>query len=156
MGISPTVRYFLDRTGVRYTLIPHPRAYSSMETAEAAHVPGAELAKSVVIEANGAYAVVVLPSTHQVDFETLAGQIGHPCALAAESETRRLFADCETGSIPPVGQAYGVPVWVDEAILDQAEVYFEGGDHTELVRLSGEDFGRLMAEARHGAFSRHI
>jgi Ala-tRNA(Pro) deacylase len=156
MAISPTVRYFLDRAGVRYALIPHPRAYSSMETAEAAHIPGAELAKSVVVEANGSYAVVVVPSTHQVDFEALAGQFGRPCALAAESETSRLFTDCETGSIPPFGQAYGVPVWVDEAILDQAEVYFEGGDHAELVRMSGEDFGRLMAEAQHGAFGRHI
>ena len=71
-------------------------------------------------------------------------------------ELLHVFDDCEVGSIPALGQAYGLTVLVDESLLEQNEVYFEAGDHTELVRMRGEDFEYLMATAGHGYFSRHV
>jgi Ala-tRNA(Pro) deacylase len=47
-------------------------------------------------------------------------------------------------------------VLVDETLLDQDEIYFEAGDHTELVHMSGQDFEALMTHAGHGYFSRHV
>ena len=70
--------------------------------------------------------------------------------LAQEDELALLFPDCELGAIPAVGLAYGIGTVVDDSLLEQEEVYFEGGDHEHLVQVTGGSFQRLMAGAPHG------
>lgn len=156
MGMSITLREYLDNQGVEYDLIPHPRTVTSMETAAAAHIAGDKLAKSVMVEDEHGYMTVVIPSTHHLQFGELRKEFGHSFGLATEAEIDELFDDCDLGAVPALGQAYGLMVLVDEALLEQDEVYFEAGDHTELVHLSGQDFESLMAHAGHGHFSRHV
>lgn len=158
MSISATVRNVLERSGTSYELVPHERTFTSMETAEAAHIPGEKLAKSVVVAGDGGHVIVVIPSTHEVRFEALGERFGRSFALAPETDVRQLFRDCDVGSVPPFGHAYGVRVVVDETLLGQDEVFFEGGDHEELVRVSGEDFGKLMSMSRaeHAPIARHV
>jgi Ala-tRNA(Pro) deacylase len=152
MSISATVRHYLDASQTPYDLVPHSRAFTSMETAEAAHVPGDALAKSVLVKGHGRYALVLLPATHQVRLDALRERFGQAFSLAQEHEIRSLFKDCETGSIPPFGDVYGIDVIVDDALLRLDDVYFEAGDHEELVHVSGEDFGKLLTKAKHGHF----
>lgn len=156
MSISATVRYFLDELGMPYQLVPHPRTYTSMETAEAAHVPGDKLAKAVLVSSDDGPMIAVVPSTHYVHLPVLRERFGHAFDLASEADARVLFADCELGSVPALGQAYGVRVVVDDAVLEQDEVYFEGGDHEQLVRVSGGEFRKLMMDAERGQFARHV
>ena len=156
MGIAITLREYLDEQNVDYDLVRHPHTVTSMETAAAAHIAGDKLAKSVMVEDEHGYMTVVIPSTHQLLFSTLREKLGHSFGLATENEIADLFHDCELGSIPALAQAYGLTVLVDETLLDQDEVYFEAGDHRELVHVSGRDFEALMAHAGHGYFSRHV
>jgi Ala-tRNA(Pro) deacylase len=156
MSISATVRNALERSGTAYELVPHERTFTSMETAEAAHVAGEKLAKSVVVSGDDGHMMVVIPSTHHVRFGALSERFGQPFTLAAESDVKQLFTDCDVGSVPPLGQAYGVRVLVDDTLLEQEDVYFEAGDHEELVHVAGEDFRKLMAGAEHGPFARHV
>ena len=53
------------------------------------------------------------------------------------------------GNLPVAG-----PVLQD--LLAQPEVFFEAGDHQQLVHMSGDQFADLMAGAEHGRFSRHM
>lgn len=154
MSISATVRHYLDHSGTSYELVRHSRAFTSMETAQAAHVAGERLVKSVVVkEGDGHhYAIVALPSTHRVQLPSLCEQLGRSYELASEQEIRKLLPDCDVGSVPPFGQAYGIEVLLDDALLQIDDVYAEGGDHEELVHLSGDDFRKLMSQARHGRF----
>ena len=76
-------------------------------------------------------------------------------SLAGEHEVTELFQDCVRGAIPAVGECYGLDVVVDTSIDGQPDVYFEGGDHTSLVHMTGAQFAGLTATARHGSFSAH-
>jgi len=151
-----TLREYLDDQGTQYDLVHHPRTFTSMETAAAAHVVGEKLAKSVVVGAKDEYVMAVIPSTHQLRLTDLCVQFGRPFELVTEKDIRRLFKDCELGSIPALGQAYGLKVVVDETLLDVDEIYFESGDHTELVHMAGEDFRALMARDRCGHVGQHV
>jgi Ala-tRNA(Pro) deacylase len=73
--------------------------------------------------------------------------------LASEDEVCSLFADCDIGAVPPIGSAYNVPVILDESLGDASDVYFEGGDHTTLVHMSGPSFRNLMRDAQIARFS---
>lgn len=156
MGMSNTISQYLDSWGTSYELVHHPRSITSMETAAAAHVPGDQLAKAVVVEDDHQYLIVVIPSTHRLRLGLLCERFERPYGLATEQEIQSLFSDCETGSVPPLGEAYGLEVVVDDAILESDDVYFEAGDHAELVHVSGEEFRLLLGEAAHGQFGQHV
>ena len=78
---------------------------------------------------------------------------GRPMSLASEDEIGRLFPDCEFGSVPPVGAAYGLPALVDDALAGQSDLYLEAGDHLHVLHVTGEAFAGLMRDVRHGRFS---
>lgn len=156
MSMARAVQEYLASHHVAYELVEHPRALSSMRTAEAAHIPGEQLAKSVVLEDDAGYLVAVLPSTHRVDLGQLHHQLHRLMGLAVEPEVGGLFRDCELGAIPPIGAAYRIETIVDDSLLQQPEVYFEAGDHEALVHVTGKAFGAMMAGVPHGRFARHI
>ncbi len=156
MSIAKRVKDFLEAAGVRYKAVAHARSASSSETAQAAHVPGDQLAKSVVVHHEKGYVVAVVPSSHRVDLQRLQDLIERRMGLATEREIRQLFYDCDTGAVPPIGEAYGLKTLVDSSLDGQDDIWFEGGDHETLVQVSGRDFDRLMRDCQHASFSRHV
>ena len=156
MGISITLREYLDREGVSYDLIEHPRTTSSMRTAEVLHIPGDNLVKTVIVADEYDYLMVVVPATHWIELDTLGRFLHRDFNLVQEQELSEIFTDCEVGSIPPVGVAYGIPVLMDESVNELQDVYFEAGDHSEVVHVSGTDFREIMKTAELGHVSHHI
>ncbi len=156
MTIANTLKKHLEDAGVPYDTVAHPRTISAMESAEAAHVPGDAVAKTVVIHHEEGYVLAVVPSSHRVDLTTLQELLDRRLGLASEREIDKLFDDCDSGAIPPVGSAYGLPIVLDESLKGRSAVWFEGGDHRTLVHVSGQDFDRLMQDARQESFSYHV
>jgi len=54
--------------------------------------------------------------------------------------------------VPALAAAYGLKVILDDSLASEADIYLEGGDHARLVHVSGSDFQKLMADARHAHF----
>jgi len=152
MGMSITLHEYLESLGVMYDVVTHEPTGCSSETAQAAHIPGRKLAKSVVVEDARECVAVVIPSTHYVALSGLSENLGRSFYLATEDNLSALFEDCEPGAVPAAAQAFGLKVLVDESLLDCDEVYFEAGDHRALVHMGGAEFQQLMALAGHGRF----
>lgn len=153
MALAKTVQEFMAQRSIPYDLIAHPHTGSSHETAEAAHVGEDHIAKAVLVKDRTGYAMVVVPAANRVDLEHLHKELNRNFELAAENEIAPLFSDCETGAIPPIGPAYGVETFMDDALGSLANVYFEAGDHAELVHTRGDDFRALLSGVRHGWYS---
>jgi Ala-tRNA(Pro) deacylase len=158
MAIAISLSEYLNRSGTEYDVAWHPASQYSMETAELAKVPGDRLAKPVLLEDDGGFVAAVLPATCHVHISTLSRETGRQLHLALEDDLRRLFTDCEVGAIPPpVAAGYsGIKTYVDEALLREEDVYFEAGDHKELIHMRTDAFLRLMGEAELKEFSRHM
>ena len=155
MAIALTLERYLDTKHVKYDVIAHAPTNSSMQTAEACHIPGDRLAKAVLLRDEIGYALAVLPASHHIRLSELKRQFGDDVELATEGEIDDLFEDCERGAIPVLGECYGLDVVVDDSIDEPPEVYFEGGDHATLVHMSHAQFANLTGTARHGCFSAH-
>ena len=139
------LKSFLDEHHVKYVTISHSRAYTAQEVAASAHIPGKEIAKTVMIKLDGRMAMAVLPATYQVDFDLLRQATGiQDVELATEEEFRDLFPECEIGAMPPFGNLYGMDVFVAASLTEDEEIAFNAGTHTELIRLSYSDFARLV------------
>jgi len=136
---------FLDEHDVRYDTIHHPQSFTAQEIAASAHIPGRELAKTVMVKLDGRLAMAVVPAPDQVSLMRLKEMTGaHTVALAAEEDFRDLFVSCETGAMPPFGNLWDVPVFVDRKLEEDESIAFNGGSHTELVRLAWADYRRLV------------
>lgn len=148
MSVSITLEDCLRNKGSRYEVLQHPHSHSSMDTAEAAHIPGDRLAKTVLLEDEFGYVAAVLPSTYHVRLSEIWKKTGRRLVLASETEMRELFKDCEVGAVPPVCTAYGLQTYLDESLIRQPDVYFEAGDHEQLIHMEIDQFLELMAEAQ--------
>jgi Ala-tRNA(Pro) deacylase len=154
MTIATSVQNHLEREAVRFDVLEHPRTLDSAHTAEAAHIPGAQLAKGTVLKDDRGFLLAIVPASRRVDLGAVHRHFGRPLGLATESEITSLFADCEPGAVPPLGGAYGIDCVLDESLAEAPDVYFESGDHRGLVHVSGADFRKLMAGAERAAISR--
>lgn len=139
------LKEFLDSNKVKYVTISHSSAYTAMEIAAMAHVPGKDLAKTVMIKVNGHMAMVVLPATHMIKMDLLKKVVGNDnIRLATEQEFKDKFPDCEVGAMPPFGNLYAMDVYVSAALKEDEEIVFNSGTHTELIKLSFKDFETLV------------
>lgn len=139
------LKEFLDSQNIRYVSIIHSPAYTAQELAAIAHIPGKEMAKTVIVKLDGKMAMVVLPASHHVDFSLLKQATGaRDIALASEEEFQERFPDCEVGAMPPFGNLYDMPVFVAARLREDEEIVFNAGSHSELMRLSYHDFERLV------------
>ena len=146
------VQKFLDDNGVKYVVLEHSPAYTAMEVAHAAHIPGRELAKTVVVKLDGNMALAVVSSSEQVALDALMRVAGAKRAeLASEGEFASLFPDCEPGAMPPFGNLYNLPVYVDNVLATDEQIAFSAGTHHDLIRMSYTDFARL-ANPKKGRF----
>ncbi|MFT3924673.1 MAG: YbaK/EbsC family protein [Myxococcales bacterium] len=154
MYLSHTVTAFMDKCDVDYDTVGHSHSFTSGQSASAAQLPRSRLAKAVLFCDEDDYVLAVVPASAQVDRRALKEMMGHKnLELAEEDEVALMFPDCELGAIPPLGGAYGLETVVDDSLLEQEEVYFEGGDHEHLVHVTRDAFLRLMAGAPHGNIS---
>jgi Ala-tRNA(Pro) deacylase len=156
MSIATRVVNYLIEQNADYEVLGHPHTASSLETAELAHVPGDRLAKSVLLEDEAGYVLAILPASCRVDLGELHRQTNRNLGLATEPELEALFGDCEPGALPPFGAIYDMEAIVDGTLAEQSDVYFEAGDHEQLIRVSGETFQALMGEVQYSRFSRHL
>ena len=142
------LKEFLDSNHVKYVSIAHSVAYTAQEIASVTHIPGKELAKVVMVKIDGNLVMAVVPASRQVDLDRLRVLAeGKTVSLAGEKEFKDRFPDCETGAMPPFGELYGIPVYVDSSLAEDEDIAFNAGTHRELIRLSYQDFVRLASPA---------
>lgn len=153
MTLAPTLERYLADRGVPYDVQMHPPTPSASRAAQAGHISGNAVAKAVVLKDGDGHLLAVLPASHEIDFDDLERLLGRRVELAPEREVAALFPDCEEGAVPALGAAYGLKILMDERIAEPPEVYVEGGDHTSLIRISGEQFQVLMGDAQRSRFS---
>jgi Ala-tRNA(Pro) deacylase len=153
MAIATTTETYLLARGIPFRTLAHPSSCTAGETARSAHVPPDHLAKAVILKDEHGYLMAVVPGDHWVKLEAIGDELNRRLQLADESEVSALFSDCQPGSVPPLGEAYGVEAVLDEALTSLANVYIEVGDHGLLAHLSGEAFLKLTRGLRRGHFS---
>ncbi len=145
MALNDRLKYFLAQQKVTDDVLPHHEVFTAQEVAAASHVPGAQLAKVVLIREDGkGHLMAVLPAACRLDLGALAAvaKTGK-LSLAPEEEMVRLFPDCEIGAMPPFGNLYGLPAYIDACFPREKEFFFQAGNHHEVVRMSYSEYQRV-------------
>lgn len=147
------LKKFLDDHQIKYVLIKHSPAFTAQEVAGLAHIPGKEMAKTVLVLVDGKMAMTVLPADNKVDFALLKKATGaKEVLLATEEEFKYRFPDCEVGAMPPFGNLYGMDVWIEKNLTKDEEIFFNACTHKDLIKMQYKDFEKLV-QPHIGAFA---
>ena len=135
----------LDRQKVPYRHTTHALAFTAREVARAEHMPERKLAKTIVFLADDRYGMAVLPADSLVDMQELRLVLDMPrLRLATEKELMELFPDCEVGAMPPMGDLFGMQVYIDYSLSHEDEIAFNAGTHRDVIHMKYRDFANLV------------
>src|ERR1044071_1682333 len=145
MPMVKKLRELFDEAKISYEIFNHPLAYTAQEIAEKQHFSGDEMAKVVMLVIDHKLIMAVIPASQKVNAGTArrsvrAGEV----RLATEDEFTSYFPECEIGAMPPFGNLFGIPVYVDPAVGEYEYIYFNAGNHVQTVRLRYGDFEKLV------------
>lgn len=139
------LRTFLDQHGVHYTQQNHSLAYTAAGTASISHVKGKEMAKAVMALADDNLVMLVVPASTHIRLKLAKSALkARQVFLASEADFAHVFPDCEVGAMPPFGNLYGIPVFVDESLTRDKEIAFNAGSHHELIKMAYADYERIV------------
>ena len=140
------LKAYFDEHAVRYEVQHHRVAYTAQRVADELGEKGRHVAKVVVAWIDGKMAMLVLPAPAHVDDERLAAWLGaKEVTHAHEDEFQHLFPDCEVGAMPPFGNLYHLPVYLDRSLADEPYLVFQAGSHRETMRIAATDYVRLVS-----------
>lgn len=139
------IKEFLDQNNIKYVSIKHSKAFTAQEIAASAHIDGKKIAKTVVLKVDGQIVFAVLPATYKVDFDLIKESIGSKdVRLANEQEFKDKCPGCEVGAMPPMGNLFNIDTYVAASMVEDEEIAFNAGNHTELIRMNYTDFEKLV------------
>ena len=153
MPIPQRVREYLDSRNVPHEWLHHAQAFTAQQVAHSIHVSGKHLAKTVVLSADGRLVLGVIPASRRLNLQELRAllEVKH-LEMLSEDDLAKVFPDCELGAVPPLGNLYGMEVWVDRTLSESEDIVFCTGTHVDCVRMKYSDFAGLVTP-RVGCFS---
>ena len=125
---------------------------ATFEVIGSTYSPNSVIAKAILVRASGKDVMVVLPETDELNLNKLAILLDEESlAIETEKDNTRIFPDCECHSLPALGRPYNIPCFIDQTVLDKADVILHGGTPTEQIKITSDEYWRL-AEAEIGDF----
>ncbi|KMV28516.1 YbaK/EbsC family protein [Photobacterium swingsii] len=150
MAMAITVGQFLCAHHIDFSVAHHRHTDTSFSSAVSAHVPAANVTKAVLLKTvANEYLLAVVPANRRVMVDKVNMLTGKVYTLVAEHELSQIFQDCEPGAVPSLGQAYSIPMLVDDALIDKDEWFMEAGDHENLIHLDKKQFMKIIRGCQH-------
>jgi Ala-tRNA(Pro) deacylase len=145
MSAKDRLEAYLRDNKVPFQVQHHAVAYTAQQIAASEHIPGKMLTKVVMVVADGKLVMLALPASYRVDLAQAGAGLGaKEVRLAREAEFAAAFPNCEVGAMPPFGNLYSLPVYVDQALAADETIVVQAGTHTDTLSLKYADFERLV------------
>src|SRR5215211_3763688 len=117
MNCKERLESYLRDNRVSFEIHHHPTAFTTQAVAASEHTPGRMVDQVVMVLADGELVMLAMPASYQADLDRLGEVLAaSEVRLAHEEEFAPPFPDCEVGAMPPFGNLYDLPVYVDEAL----------------------------------------
>jgi len=155
MQMSLTLIKQLAKQGIAYDIISHPYSEFSLNTARASHIAENKMVKSVILEDEHGYVMVLIPSNMRVKIGELNQLLNRRMGLTTEETIQKLFCDCDPGAIIPAVETHQIETVVDYNLDDCNDVYIEAGNHQDILHLNANGFRKLLKNARHANICTH-
>jgi Ala-tRNA(Pro) deacylase len=145
MSLPHWIQRILDHHGLRYQVHEHRPVVTASRLAEAEHITGHRVAKTVLLNAHNHPVAVVLPASARLDLTRVRGVLGFgDLRLAAESEIAEWFKGCEPGAVPPLRLRGDEQILMDRSLAHLGDILFPAGTQQQAIRMRFRDWYRAV------------
>jgi Ala-tRNA(Pro) deacylase len=139
-----TVMEYLEKQHCDYRVTDHKPVYTAEQLAAVEHVPPRNVAKPVIVRADGKYYLCVLQANRRIDLYAIQNHLkAKNVRLASEYEMEYIFGDSELGAEAPFGNLYDLPTLMDKKLAKDKEIVFQAGTHEQAIWMSMNEYRKI-------------
>lgn len=141
---------FVGQTRDRYGFDPDIQTFpegtaTAADAADAIGCSVAQIASSLVFDADGDLAVVITSGANHVSESRLADHLGAEAVSMADPSRVAEAVGWEVGGVPPLCHATELPTYLDASLLDCDTVWAAAGAPTAVFPIPPEELQELAA-----------
>ncbi len=161
MAIPAKTKQYLDKKMAKYEAIAHKTVYTAYDAAQTLRRELKEIAKSLLVAADKAYIIAVVPANMRLDLGKLKKALkAKKVFIPGEKVMVKVFK-VKPGTITAFGGLHQVEVWVDKNLLKTKEVILSAGSFTDSIRMKVKDFiemeqAKLASFAKSGGYKLQV
>ncbi len=148
---------YLEKAGVPHNVLEHKTVYTAFDAAQTMGRKLNEIAKSLLIQADKNYYLVLLPADYNLDFKKLGKTIGSASEkgvkvvkIPAEKVMEKVLK-IKAGALSAFGGFHNLPVVLDKELVKVKKAVFSSGSFNHSVEMAVKDFAK-MENAIMGSF----
>lgn len=155
MPISKKVINFLEKNKIKYESINHKIVYTAFDKAKTLRVPEKIIGKTLAVKTDKNPVIVLISANKNLDFQKLkklakCKKIG----FVSEKIIKQKFKGVKVGAIPPFGNLWKLPTFIDRALTSQSKIVINGGDYKWSIKITPTVLKRIIPELIIGSFSK--
>lgn len=134
----------LDTNEIIYKKIEHPEVKTSQEAADVRGTKLQQGAKALLELADNKPVLIVMSAANKLDNNKFKKQFGiKDLRMATVAEVEKITTT-QVGAVPPFGNLFSTPVYVDVGLLENTDIVFNAGLRTHSVIMKSSDFLKLV------------
>ena len=142
------IREFLDKHKVKYEIMEHDPTPTSELAAKIRGTRLEEGAKAMVMRSKGKFLMCVISGDRKIDLEVMRQVVrSKSLSFATPGEVFEVTG-CKVGSVPPFGNLFGIPVYIDRSLFRNENIAFNAGLSTVSIviglMIGAEDYLRIV------------
>lgn len=130
----------LNHHHIHYTVMDHEPTPTSEDAARIRGTTPDQGAKALVLRSKGTFLMCVLPGNKKADFNKIRMIIGEKKLTLATPDEVKTVTGCVIGSVPPLGNLFNIPLYVDKTLLKNEKIAFNAGMLTQSILMTTEDY----------------
>jgi len=155
MPIPKKIINFLKKNKIKYEPIEHRTVYTAYDKAATLKVPQKIIGKTLVVKLDKSPALVLISANKNLDKQKLK-KVAKAKAInfLKEAWMKKNLEGVKTGAIPPFGNLWRLPTFIDKALLREQKIILNSGDYNFSIKISPANLKRLMPNLVVGNFSK--
>lgn len=135
---------FLDEKQIKYQHLEHVETKTSQESADVRGTKLEQGAKAMLMFADNEPILAVLSAAKKIDNSAFKKEFNFKDLRMASPEEVKNTSGVDIGAVPPFGNLFNVPVFVDKGFLSNDQIAFNAGSRTHSIIMSSKDFITLV------------
>lgn len=165
MPVPQKIINFLEKNKIKYEILKHRTVYTAFNKAQTLKVPQKIIGKTLILKGGKEFFLVLIPANKnlcKIKFKKIVNKklkeeskkAVKNIDFVSEAWMKKNLKGVKVGSVPPFGNLFKLPTFIDNPLLKQTKVIVSGGDYNHSIKISANSFKKIIPDLMEGSFSK--
>ncbi len=143
ISVFDKIKNLLDENKINHKIMEHKAVFTSEDAARIRKTTLKQGAKALIMQADKKPIMIVVAGDKKVDTNIFKKLYQVKDLEMAKPENVKLVSGVEIGAVPPFGNLFKIPLYVDKSLSENEIVVFNAGSHNKSISMKYSDFERV-------------